>query len=133
MRLLFSIVPVTVTVSVLILLLCVFLCVFLCFCIFRQVCQAMSHFSEFEAFSKAIAEDGFFESGRPLRKAMTTAAKLGLVSAEESAALQTLYERVQAARASLQVSCVIHHHDNLCFGTSHSAHSRSSFIIFHRP
>jgi hypothetical protein len=73
-----------------------------------QVCQAMSHFSEFEEFSKAIAEDGFFENGRPLRKAMTTAAKLGLVSTEESAALQTLYERVQAARASLQVLCVTH-------------------------
>jgi hypothetical protein len=35
----------------------------------------MVHFADFESFSRAIAEDGFYENGRPLKKALATACK----------------------------------------------------------
>jgi hypothetical protein len=38
----------------------------------------MVHFVDFEAFWSAIANDGFYEDGKPLKSALNTVSKLGI-------------------------------------------------------
>eukprot|EP00607_Mallomonas_marina_P000870 CAMPEP_0182437684 /NCGR_PEP_ID=MMETSP1167-20130531/85215_1 /TAXON_ID=2988 /ORGANISM="Mallomonas Sp, Strain CCMP3275" /LENGTH=550 /DNA_ID=CAMNT_0024630693 /DNA_START=937 /DNA_END=2586 /DNA_ORIENTATION=- len=64
----------------------------------REVCLAIVHFSSYDIFCKAIAEDGFYQDGTPLRKAVVTVRKLNLLSLSEIEAMETLVEKVKEAR-----------------------------------
>mmetsp|Transcript_8658 Transcript_8658/g.8588 ORF Transcript_8658/g.8588 Transcript_8658/m.8588 type:complete len:560 (-) Transcript_8658:67-1746(-) len=67
-----------------------------------EVCQSMAHFVDFEAFWSAIANDGFYEDGKPLKSALNTVSKLGLISGEQARILQILVEHVNGLKGSIQ-------------------------------
>lgn len=71
----------------------------------REVCQAMTHFTEFSEFAQALAGDGFYDGGDPIKKAIATVAKLRLLPLEEEASLRALFDSTLRAKATLQV-CV---------------------------
>ena len=71
--------------------------------ILREVCQAMVHFATFPRFYQMLAQDGFYGDGTVLRKAIATVDKLSLLTAEEVAALQRIYDASQEAKLSSMV------------------------------
>ena len=79
--------------------------------ILREVCQAMVHFATFPRFYQMLAQDGFYGDGTVLRKAIATVDKLSLLTAEEVAALQRIYDASQEAKLSSMV-CLTHF---ICF------------------
>lgn len=60
----------------------------------REVCLAMLNFADFEKFCVTVSMDGFCEDGLPLKKAVATVNKLGLVSPAECDRLANLAENV---------------------------------------
>lgn len=68
----------------------------------REVCLAMVQFASSGDFFKAVAEDGFYQDGRPLRKAVSVVRKLGLVNVSELEILEQLLEQVKTARETFQ-------------------------------
>lgn len=66
-----------------------------------EVVQAMSHFYDSEAFWKAVAEDSFYSDGSPIRKAISTVSRLGLVTPEIVQNMTFFYDQVQKTRTSL--------------------------------
>ena len=66
-----------------------------------EVCHAMIHFSSFEKFWQAVAEDGFYENGRSLKKASNICARFGLLSNLQIEILQQFIHNVQNIRQSL--------------------------------
>jgi len=71
--------------------------------ILKDVCQAITHFASFPAFSVMLAQDGFYEEGVPLRKAMAAVEKTHVLSVLEMAQLKEMYEKSLLAKASAQV------------------------------
>lgn len=65
-----------------------------------EVCSAMAHFHDSEPFWNAVANDSFYNNGGPIRKAISTVARLNLVESEDIRRLEVLYENVQRARSS---------------------------------
>lgn len=60
----------------------------------REVCLAMLNFADFDKFCETVSMDGFCEEGQPLKKAVATVNKLGLVSPSECDRLAHLAESV---------------------------------------
>ena len=68
----------------------------------KEVCMAIVHFANFETFWNAIAEDGFYQDGTPLRKAVTTIKKLNLLNISDIEIMENLVEQVKLARESVE-------------------------------
>jgi hypothetical protein len=77
--------------------------------ILKDVCQAITHFASFPEFSVMLAQDGFYEEGVPLRKAMAAVEKTHVLSVLEMAQLKEMYEKSLLAKASAQVCICIYH------------------------
>jgi ubiquitin conjugation factor E4 B len=67
----------------------------------KEVVSAMVHFHSEQEFWSAVAKDSFYADGGPLRKAISTVTRLGLISDQEITQLKELYEQVQKSRATL--------------------------------
>jgi len=65
-----------------------------------EVCQAMVHFYDLEAFWQSVAQDSFYLEGGPIRKALLTVTRHGLIAPAEVEQLQALQASVETARAS---------------------------------
>ena len=63
-----------------------------------RVCQTMGYFRGFPLFCEAMAKDGFYGDGSPLKKAIGTVVKYNMLNAEEVSALTSLLESTEAAR-----------------------------------
>ncbi len=70
----------------------------------REICQTMIHFTDFSTFSESLAQDGFFENGETIRKALITCRRLNLLQAQEISSLQKLHEQALVAKTMAQVS-----------------------------
>jgi ubiquitin conjugation factor E4 B len=68
----------------------------------KEVCQSMAHFSDFAEFHSALANDGFFENGETIRKAIATVGRLNILSAAECGVMQSLYDSTMQVRATVQ-------------------------------
>lgn len=65
-----------------------------------EICLAMVHFHDSPLFWEAVAKDSFYDNGGPIRKALSTVTRLGLIAPGEVEHLHHLYEKVQQARVS---------------------------------
>ena len=68
----------------------------------QEVCLTTVHFAASESFQRAVPSSGYYEQGKPMRKAFDTCAKFGLISADDKATLAQFCDKVQAAAASYQ-------------------------------
>eukprot|EP01039_Chlorochromonas_danica_P011200 gene11200-12488_t len=66
-----------------------------------EIVQTMLHFHAEPPFWNAVARDAFYSDGGPLRKAISTVIRLGLLSNEDVDQLRLLYEHVQKCRAEV--------------------------------
>lgn len=71
--------------------------------ILKDICQAITHFASFPAFCDMLAQDGFYEDGVPLRKAISAVEKTQVLSSLEMTQLKDMYERSLLAKTSAQV------------------------------
>lgn len=69
----------------------------------KEICQAMIHFESFSQFWEALVQDGFFEGGETIRKALATVTRLNLLTQPETQQLSNLYENAMKAKDSYQV------------------------------
>lgn len=65
-----------------------------------EICLAMVHFADSQLFWEAVAKDSFYDNGGPIRKALSTVARLNVIPPAEVERLHYLYEKVQQARLS---------------------------------
>jgi len=63
-----------------------------------RVCQTMGYYKSYDPFCEAMAKDGFYGDGSPLKKAIGTVVKYNMLNAEEVQALTTLLESTEKAR-----------------------------------
>lgn len=75
--------------------------------ILKDVCQAITHFESFPAFSDMLAQDGFYEDGVPLRKAIAAVEKTQVLTALEMTQLKEMYEKSLLAKTSAQVRYIL--------------------------
>ena len=78
--------------------------------VFTYVCVC-SYISQYYYVGRqAVAQDSFYNSGGPIRKAVSTVSRLHLIPPEDIKKLETLYENVQRSRTALvdMVSCRFH-------------------------
>ncbi len=68
----------------------------------EEISRAMIHFHDSPVFWQAVATDSFYNNGGPIRQAIATVSRHGLMDLVEIAQLRHLYEQVQVVR----VSCV---------------------------
>lgn len=67
-----------------------------------EICLTVLNFAEYDKFAKAMSSDGFCEDGVPLRKAVNTVSKLGLVTALQKESLAKLADRVVEGCAKIK-------------------------------
>jgi ubiquitin conjugation factor E4 B len=73
-----------------------------------RVCQTMGYFKEFAPFCDAMAKDGFYGDGSPLKKAIGTVIKYNMLTPAEVANLTELLERTEKAqKASLDLDTLL--------------------------
>jgi ubiquitin conjugation factor E4 B len=65
-----------------------------------EVCSAMIHFADCEAFWRSMSQDGFFENGVPLSKAAAVLSKFNLLPPADVAAFEQMVSRAKDARSS---------------------------------
>lgn len=68
----------------------------------RDVVQAMIQFAEYEEFWRGVCEDGYYSDGAPLKKAVSTVQRLGLMSAADVETFQKFIEDVSVTRVKFQ-------------------------------
>lgn len=72
----------------------------------EDVCIALVQFADYSSFHETVAQDGFYENGVPLRKAISTVTKLlnshsiGVITTEQVDTLKSLEEAVAVCKAS---------------------------------
>ncbi len=67
----------------------------------KEVLLSMVHFFDCSEFWQAVANDSFYSDGGPIRKAISTGSRLGVISNIERDNLFSFYEQVQKVRATL--------------------------------
>lgn len=67
----------------------------------KEVLHTMVHFFDCSEFWQAVANDSFYSDGGPIRKAISTGSRLGVITNIERDNLYSLYEQVQKVRATL--------------------------------
>jgi ubiquitin conjugation factor E4 B len=65
-----------------------------------EVCQTIIHFTEHEEFVVCMAEDGFFNEGEPLKKALKRVSKSNLLNPTEIELMSTLVDSTLKAKVS---------------------------------
>jgi len=65
-----------------------------------EVCQTVIHFAEHEEFVTCMAEDGFFNDGEPLRKALKRVIKFNVLTPTEIALMTSLLDNTLKAKIS---------------------------------
>jgi ubiquitin conjugation factor E4 B len=65
-----------------------------------EVCSAMIHFADCEAFWRSMSQDGFFENGVPLSKAAGVLSKFNLLPPADVAAFEQMISHAKDARSS---------------------------------
>ena len=65
-----------------------------------EVCQTVIHFAEHEEFVTCMAEDGFFNDGEPLRKALKRVIKFNVLTPAEIALMTSLLDNTLKAKIS---------------------------------
>ncbi len=78
--------------------------------ILNEICQSMIHFATFSRFSQQLAQDGFYEDGATMKKAINTAEKLQLLTFQDIELLKQLYNSSLEAKSSNQVQLLNVHY-----------------------
>ncbi len=73
-------------------------------------CRTVAHFSEYSAFHEALANNGFYQEGAPLRKSIKTVQKLNLLTDDEINNLEKILKGAEDARSTS--NALDHLHDD---------------------
>ena len=73
-------------------------------------CRTVAHFSEYASFHEALANNGFYQEGAPLRKSIKTVQKLNLLTDNEVKSLEKILKGAEDARETS--NALDHLHDD---------------------